>query len=467
MKTRLNKIRSNKIGLNKIGLNKIRFFAAGVLLVASAVAATPADYASRWTLKTDAVGAYAVVLDESIYRQVTRADLSDLAAFNADGEELAFGPLPPAYRAPPSVWGTAAWFALPSPAAVDGGDLQLHVTRSADGSLSLDTAVSGAAQTGSARESSASAGVSDLLIDVRAKDRLIEAIAFDFSADAVNFSAAIRIDASDDLQHWREIVSDAPLAQLRQGNQILLRRSVELSAQPATYLRVHSAMPLPVRAVQLRLRSPGSEPARATLEAKPVGRDGRGFVYRLPALVVAERLTIALGDDNAIAGIDVSARDPGQSNWQPLGHTTAFRLRAAGVALDSEPMELAPTRAREWRIEANVDLAKAPTLRFGYRPETWVLLTHGRAPYMLVAGSRRAHRDAFPIDALIGQLRAREGADWRPPMIGFGPMQASAGEAALRGWNADDRRTWILWGLLLLGAGAVIAMVWRLLRVSG
>jgi len=448
----------------KTGFNKICFVAAGLLLTASVAAATPVDYASRWTLNTDAVGAYAVVLDEGIYRQVTRADLSDLAAFNADGEELAFGPLPPAYRAPPSAWGTAAWFALPQQAAADAGDLQLHVTRSADGSLSLDTTASAAAHTGSAGLSPANTTVTDLLIDVRAKDRLIEAIAFDFAANAADFSAAIRIEASDDLQNWHQIVADAPLAQLRQGGQILLRRNVEFAAQPATYLRVHSATPLPLRAVQLRLRAPGSEPARGILAADPVGRDGRGFVYRLPARIAAERLTIALAAENQIAGIDVAARDPGQSYWHPLGHTTAFRLRGAGVALDAEPMELTPTSAREWRIEADVDLAKAPTLRFGYRPDTWVLLTRGRAPYTLVAGSRRAHRDVFPIDALIGQLRTREAVDWRPPAIGFGPMQASAGTAALHGWDANQSRTWILWGLLLLGAGAVIAMVVRLLR---
>lgn len=442
--------------------NRICFAAAGLLVGASVAAGTPTDYASKWTLKTDAVGAYAVVLDEGIYRQVTRADLSDLAAFNADGGELAFGPLPPAYRTPSSAWSEAAWFALPPQVAADAGDLQLHVSRTADGSLSLDTSVSGARNTGSG-----SAGVDDLLIDVRAKDRLIEAIAFDFAADAADFSVAIQIEASDDLKNWREIVANAPLAQLRQGNQVLLRRSIELAAQPATYLRIHSATPLPVHAVQLRLRAPGSEPPRATMVADSVGRDGRGFVYRLPARVAVERLAVALADDNAIAGIDVAARDVGESYWNPLGHYTAFRLRGGGVALDSEPMELTPTREREWRIEANVDLAKAPTLRFGYRPETWVLLTHGRAPYVLVAGSRRAHRDAFPIDALIGQLRAKEGADWRPPMIGFGPIQASAGEAALHGWNANDRRTWILWGLLLVGAGAVIAMVWRLLRAPG
>ena len=86
--------------------------------------------------------------------------------------------------------------------------------------------------------------------------------------------------------------------------------------------------------------------------------------------------------------------------------------------------------------------------------------------YLLAAlGGLRTRLQRSESD--LNLLRMREGVDWRPPTIGFGPMQASAGEAALHGWNANDRRTWILWGLLLLGAGAVIAMVWRLLRVPG
>jgi hypothetical protein len=45
-------------------------------------------------------GAFAVTLDESVYRQVRRADLGDIAAFNAAGEALPFGPMPAEYRAP-------------------------------------------------------------------------------------------------------------------------------------------------------------------------------------------------------------------------------------------------------------------------------------------------------------------------------------------------------------------------------
>lgn len=433
---------------------------AGLLLGASAAAATPADYANEWTVATDKADAYTVTLDEGIYRQVTRADLADIAAFNADGEELAFDPLPTAYQAPPSAWHQAAWFALPRQEASvpNAGDLQLHVTRSADGSLALDTTLAGAAQ------AAAKSGVDELLIDVRAKDRAIDGLALDFASDAPDFSAQVTVEASDDLQHWHELASDAPFAQLRQNGQTLLRRTVEFDAGPATYLRVHASALLPLRGVQLRLREPGVVVSRAHLNAEFTGRDGRAFVYRLPALVPAERLTIALADDNAVAHFTVSAREQGATDWRAIGDYTAFHLRGAGIAMDAEPMDIGTTREREWRIEPDANLAKIPQLSFDYRPESWVLLTHGRAPYVIVAGSRRAQRGTFPIDALIGQLRARYGEQWRPAAVGHGEMRASAGAAALNGWDATQRRTWLLWGVLVLGAGAVLWMVIGLLR---
>ena len=63
-----------------------------------------------------------------------------------------------------------------------------------------------------------------------------------------------------------------------------------------------------------------------------------------------------------------------------------------------------------------------------------------------------ATKEVLPVTTLDG-----EG-------VGHGAMRASAGTAALNGWDATQRRTWLLWGVLILGAGAVIAMVVGLLR---
>lgn len=434
---------------------------AGLLLGGSVAAATPGDYASRWTLSTDKQDAYAVVLDEGIYKQATRADLLDLAAFNADGQELAFGPLPAAWSAPVRKWHDATWFALPAqPANPGNGDLQLHVMRGADGSLALDSTLT--ATSGSAPK----AGTQDLLIDVRAKDQLLESLSFDFGDNVPDFSTDVEVEASDNLKDWHSVATNAPLASFRQHGAYLLRRTVEFPAQSMTYLRVHAAAPLPVSAVHQLQREPGIEPARASMEAQFLRRDGNAFVYRLPARVDVERLSIALADDNAVTTFAVRARDEGETDWRGMGDYTAFRLRGAGILLDAEPMAVDEGRWQEWRIEAEsgATIAKTPRLRFDYRPETWVVLTSGRAPYEIVAGSKRAHRGEFPLDALVGQLRTHYGQQWQPPTIGHGPMQASAGEAALHGWDAQEGRTWLLWGVLGLGAVAVGAMVIGALR---
>jgi hypothetical protein len=308
------------------------------------------------------------------------------------------------------------------------------------------------------------------LIDVRAKDREIEAIEFELQLDAADFNARLDIDASEDLQSWRNIVAGATVAQLRQGGQTLVRRRVEFPPQRAKYLRIHvvGAGPgLPLRGTRLLLHplaSAGDSLRRSAIVADFVRREGSAYVYRLPARVPVERVNIALGDDNAIANFSVSAREVGDKAWVYVGQLNAFRLRAAGVALDNEAMDIAISRRQEWRIESNIQLLRTPTLELAYRPESWLLLTHGRPPFVVAAGSSVARRGSFPLEALVGQVRARFGRQWLPPPATLGPMQTAGGDAALTAYDPARKRTWILWAVLVLGAAVIIAMVLRLLK---
>ena len=75
---------------------KYRPLLAGLamLFFASAASAQTSEYAKQWPVSATEEGAYALPLDEPVYRQLSRNDLSDLAAYNADGQALAFGPMP-------------------------------------------------------------------------------------------------------------------------------------------------------------------------------------------------------------------------------------------------------------------------------------------------------------------------------------------------------------------------------------
>jgi hypothetical protein len=459
---------------------KLRIALAVVLATASAsfaLALAPKDFARQWPVQADCPapagapceGAFAVTLDESVYRQVIRADLGDLAAFNAAGEPLPFGPMPAQYAAPAGEWRDAAWFPLPPAAAtaagvadVQGDDLHLHVTRRPDGELSLDASLKhgppGAPQ--------------DILVDVREKERVVEAIVVEPQLDAPDFSLQVVVEASEDLQHWRTVVPAATLAHLRQGGQALMRSRIEFAPEQATYLRLRlldGTSSIPLRGVRLFVRAPGPATAvqpRARIAADFVRQEGRAYVYRLPARVPVERVNIALADDNAIASFSISAREPGDKNWGYVGQLEAFRLRAAGVQLDNEPLDIAGTRRLEWRIESNGELARAPILEFNYRPERWLLLTHGAAPFVVAAGSNSKRGGDFPLSVLLAQVRAKFGRDWQPPAAALGSMQTAGGEAALSAYDPEAKKTWALWAILLVAAVAIIAMVLRLLKAS-
>ncbi|MEO8160570.1 MAG: DUF3999 family protein [Arenimonas sp.] len=457
------------MNMPKAGIRQLLVAGVALATCSLALALAPKDFARQWPVQADCAagtarceGAYAVTLDESVYRQVRRADLGDVAAFNANGEALPFGPMPAEYRAPAAEWRPAPWFALPPAAEQNPEDLRLHVSRSESGELALDATLShgppGTPQ--------------DILVDVREDKWLVEALSIEPVMDAADFSVQVAVEASEDLESWRTLVPAATLAQLRQNGQALVRSHVEFVPQKTKYLRLRllgGAAGIPLRSLQLLMREPGPAIAaqpRSRIAADFVRREGRAYVYSLPARVEVERVNIALGDDNAIASFSVSAREPGEKNWGYVGQIEAFRLRGAGVQLDNEAMEVGPMRRMEWRIESSTALSRTPALEFGYRPERWLLLTHGSAPFVVAAGSNSIRGDQFPLTALLGQVRAKFGRDWQPAPAALGPMQMAGGEAALSAYDPEAKRTWILWTVLLLASVLIIGMVLRLLKAS-
>jgi hypothetical protein len=457
---------------------KLRIALAALMCTSAAsfaFALAPKDFARQWPVQAECPGAasaacegaFAVTLDESIYRQVLRPDLGDLAAFNGEGAALPFGPMPAQYAAAAGEWREAAWFPLPPLAAtaaadVQGDDLHLHVTRTPEGELSLDASLKhgppGAPQ--------------DILVDVREKERVVEGIVVEPQMDAPDFSLQVAVEASEDLQHWRTLVPAATLAHLRQGGQALLRSRIEFAPERTDYLRLRlldGNSSIPLRSLRLFVRAPGPATAvqpRARIAADFVRQEGRAYVYRLPARVPVERVNIALADDNAIASFSISAREPGEKNWGYVGQLEAFRLRAAGVQLDNEPLEIGGTRRLEWRIESNGELARPPVLEFNYRPERWLLLTHGAPPFVVAAGSNTKRGGEFPLSVLLAQVRARYGSGWQPPAAALGAMQVAGGDAALTAYDPAAKKTWALWAVLLIAAVGIIAMVLRLLKAS-
>lgn len=428
--------------------------------------AQPEAYARHWPVQAEDVGIYAVNLTPALYAQIEHPNLRDLAAFNESGESLGFEPLASVWAQPEPQWNAAQWFALPTPKSGQAEELSIQLERRSDGSVRLRGDVGTPSQ-------AASSG--DLLVDTGMDadaDLRLLALTFELDPRVVDFSTRIRIEGSHDLESWRTLVASAGLLRLQQDGQLLERRRIELPGSEERYLRLRlldNGRPLPLKGLEVQTQ------AAAVLERQPiehltaelVSRDGRTFIYRLAARIPVEQVHLRLAQDNTVASASLAGRESEEDPWHSKGNLTAFRLRAEGVELDNEPLQVSGSRYRQWRVTVGNDLAEAPTLEFSYRPERWLLLTQGNAPYVIAAGSSQAVRDTVPLSALLAPIRAKYGADWQPPEAALGEPIVVAGDAATEAPKASAAERWSGFALWLVLIGSALAIGVMVLRLMG
>jgi hypothetical protein len=156
--------------------------------------------------------------------------------------------------------------------------------------------------------------------------------------------------------------------------------------------------------------------------------------------------------------VAVHAREPGAESWQVVTGFTAFRLGTGADEVQHVAPAIGLQREREWQVVSLPPLTQAPTLVLGYQPDRFVMLAQGEGPFVLVAGSGRAVRDDYPVQAALA-------ATANPPQTAtLGARGESGGEQALAAKRGEDWQRWLLWMVLGLGAGLVLVVSLRVLR---
>lgn len=443
---------------------------AGLLVLSSPLGAAPRDdYAQQWplTLSRDDGGAYRVVLDAAVYRQVHAYDLGDIAVLDHDGRAVPaalFAPSQPLAQPPRRL--ALPWFALP--AASGTGTTQgweLISQADPDGRLRrVEARITDQALAAAPR--------SALLVDLSRVREAIVALELDWQPlDALDLGYTV--EASDDLEHWQTLATRGRLVDLQREGRRLLHRRIELFGllphyQRARYLRLtpdRSDQALTITRVSAELAAAKAAPAPQWLQlrGRRTGSDGRsGFEFELDGRFPVQWADVALPGNHAVEW-RLQSRDRSDGDWRARGTWMAYQIGASGRRSQSAAQPLAgPVRDRHWRLSAAGTVNGEPTLRLGYRPEVVVFLAQGAGGYALVAGSARAERADSPVPQLVAVLRRQHGRDWQPSPAYLGPPTALAGAAALaprRDWTA-----WLLWGVLALGALLVTGFALSVLR---
>jgi hypothetical protein len=458
----------------------IAALALAIFCLRAQSAENPADYPRQIPLRTeDKATWYRLDVPMSLYWSAANADLDDLRVFNAEGEALPYALTEGARRKTETRRAARArLFPLYTRAAVSE-DPGLRVRRDKNGVLVE-------LLPGKAPEKTRVA--QGWLLDVGALDFPLERLRLDWSGDAEGFQR-FSIDASDDLEHWRDW-GDGQIVRMSFAGEYIDQREIRLPGQTARYLRLIWSAPEAVTLVEAQVSGPlaGHEPALIWSEPVAGQRVDEGaFVWRLPLALPLERARIALPQQNTLAPVLLSGRiaraedDKPSGNgelivtrgkrssspqWRPLARGVLYRLLEDEREIAQEELELSGEAVNQLRLQVDHRGGglgrEIPELRVALRERQLIFLARGNAPYRLALGRANAPAAALPLDTLIPGYDAR-----KPPAFGRATLAAADLPSTVA--QKEEATPWkktSLWAVLLIGVALLVGMALSLLRAS-
>lgn len=423
---------------------------------------TPADFGyGREFVITDRSALYEAVMPEAIYSRLTRADFGDLRIFNGANEILPHALREPAVEHGTPVYQSAPFFPVYASTQTPLAGLSLHVRQDASGNIvNIETKKPAGGQK----------HLAAYLIDAHALKQPVRALRVTWKNPPSDFVATYHVAASDDLQAWRPL-SSATLAELNFNGQLLSRRDIEFPATQVKFLRLSwdpgAALPI-LAAVQLEIPGNAREAVRGALPLQYIDAPKPGeYRYRMIGNAPVDRVHIGLQVDNALAQIELLARNDDKEPWQAQTHGVIYRLQRPGGTLTNPPIQLSGrTPAREWLLRVSPDNAlgtTAPTVEFGFIPHTITFVARGPGPYVLAYGARDLNAPHASLNSLLATLQQNQ-REALPVTLSDERVLGGAARIAEPGFAARTWKTWVLWSALLLGVAFLALMARRLLH---
>jgi hypothetical protein len=451
---------------------RLWYRAGGVLLAWAlcwpAAGAAPADTAAQYShvLPLQVSGKQAVVqlrLPRDVYLHARSPDLADLRVFDSAGAPQPFaltGTAPPRQHSvelPCKVFQILA--AARTPGQVD--DLQVRLSR--DG-----TVVSVNPRPGPAHDGAEV--LAGLVLDLGElpPGATVSGLTLAPPAGMRNYSAALVVDASDDLQDWQPLAETTVSWLVNgQGERVSSNR-IGFPAQRFRYARLRWADGSPAEFASITAQMSEAQDVPQQWDAVIVparhARTGHDLLYAVPIAVPAERVGVVLREQNIVLPVTIgryAERTPGVTDFLPLANATFYRLNQDGTTRAAGDVALPETHLAQWVLRPKSDVADLPDLRLRWRPATLVFVTGGTPPYVLAFGRTGATSTQRPLEQVAPGFNADDLARLETARTGQLVEQRTPAGADEHATAAQRGIMW-LWALLFCGVGFLAWMAWRL-----
>ncbi len=437
----------------------------------------PHDFAFGRVIEIERPGPLQTVpLDRAVYRGSVESHLADLRVFNGAGEPIphAIRPLMPS-KAEAGALVAAPLFRLPEAAAATSRTQTVTTGDERTYSINAEVSANGAILNVTSQPSNDTPGVAlpaAYLVDTSQIEHTVIGLELDLGAEAAEFIAPLRVEASDDLVRFRPVESGAVLARLNQSGHRIERSDVDIVGGRYRYLRLSwpdGKPPVEIRAVQARLAPHDDvlDRQRMQVAGAPVAGEPDTFVFDLGGTIPVDQIQIDLPDENTVVESRLSSATAPEGPWADsfsgllfaLDGDTPLRNPAIRWPANRHRYVKLTTSAKGGGIRGGV-----PMLQAAWYPEQLLFIAHGAPPYRLGYGRAGAAASHFGATDLIATANIKL-KDVPLATARLGDEYATASPNVLVA-TAEPiaTRTIALWAVLLLSVLVALVLSIRLAR---
>jgi Protein of unknown function (DUF3999) len=435
-------------------------------LLPAAVFAQAADAPERLDSYTHAAtlstshneGLNRVELPLTVYQSVQRNDLADIRVFDNKGV-----PVPHALAAaePPRTEKHA-------PISPPRFPLYVATNGNADSELKIEVRADGALVKIESNKNSKSKQLDKYgyVFDLNQFFDSVSALTFDFNTPPEGYVGKVRIEASDNFKTWRTLVSGAPLMSLQFAGQSIAEKRIELPGAKNKYLKLTWEGPaIELTDVKAEFGDKTSEAERVGVSiAATAGEKSGDYIFDLGARSPVDRIKFALPQINTVAPAQIYSRADDKAQWQNRANATLYRLNFKGNAVASPAVSVPISGDRFWKLVVEQKGgglgAGMPTMTAEYRPRQLVFVARGEGPFTLGFGKATAKHSSFSVESLIPGYQY--GAEFTLAHAQLGDTRTQTVVAASEPTSPEQRKKWLLWGVLIAGVALLGGMAMKL-----